>query len=228
MSNLGHACLTSLEAIDGEREVQRFLYLPNGIVFAGGKHLRWISDGYPADRKDGSRCEPCLDMNNAIDPDLRSRPDVRAMEDGTARSEKDFLLDHAADDMSIGADKAVSGDAQPMGRRATQNGVLHDDALAAYLDGAALRDDLCAEHDSRASADGDVPAYDGVRSNEGRGINDGRLAQVFDEHGAMVEQPCFLRCLTFEFTRLLQRAKPAVAIRVQRRVRQRRAASLHR
>src|SRR5688572_17214148 len=190
MGNLGHACLTSLEAIDGEREVQRFLYFPNGIVFAGGKHLRWISDRYPADRNNGSRCEACLEMNNAVDADLRSRPDVRAMEDGTARSEKDFLLDRAADHMSVGADKAIGGDAQPMGGRAAQNRVLHDDALATNLDGAALRDDLCAKHDSRARADSDVPAHGGVRSNEGRGINNGRLAQVFDEHGAMVEKPC--------------------------------------
>src|SRR5262249_26378649 len=63
-----------------------------------------------------------------------------------------------------------------------ENGVLHDDALAANLDGAALCDDLSAEHDSCARPDGDVSADGGVGSDERSGVDDGRLAQVFDEH----------------------------------------------
>jgi len=90
--------------------------------------------------------------------------------------------------MGVGTDKAVGGDAQRVGGRAAQNGVLHDDALAANLDGAALRDDLSAEHDSGARPDGDVSTNDRVWSDERCGVNDGRFAQVFDEHGAMVEQ----------------------------------------
>jgi hypothetical protein len=66
--------------------------------------------------------------------------------------------------------------------RAAQNGVLHHDALAANLDGATLRDDLRAEHDPRARPDGDVSTHHGVGCDEGRGVDDGRLAQVFDQH----------------------------------------------
>ena len=105
-------------------------------MLAGGKHLSWITDGYPANKDDGSRREACLEVHHSIDTHLRTRPDVRALEHGAAGGQEDLLVDCAADNMCVGTDKTVGGDAQAMDGGATENSVLHDDALAADLDGA--------------------------------------------------------------------------------------------
>src|SRR5262245_13075752 len=65
---------------------------------------------------------------------------------------------------------------------ASQNRVLHNDALAANGDGPALSDDLRAEHHATAGADGNVAADEGIRRDPGRGIDSWGDAIVCDEH----------------------------------------------
>src|SRR5262249_21455347 len=66
----------------------------------------------------------------------------RCVKHRSASGNEDLILKSAPDNMSVRADEAVVSNAQRMARRASENGVLHDDALAADTYWSSLGDNL--------------------------------------------------------------------------------------
>ena len=119
-----------------------------------------------------------LEMNHAVDAHFATPAQVRRVEHSSAGGDEYLVLDGAADHMAVGADQAIVADAQGVARAAAQHRVVHDDALAADIDRAALGDQLGAEQDAAAGADADVAAKYGVGRDPGGGIDAWRLAGV--------------------------------------------------
>src|SRR5262245_7423952 len=84
--------------------------------------------------------------------------------------------------MSIRADEAVVGNVQGMARGTSENGALHDDALAADGYRSSLGDNLRPEHDATVRANRDVATYYSIRSDPGGRVYSWRAAIVLDDH----------------------------------------------
>jgi hypothetical protein len=93
--------------------------------------LGWISHRDPTDRYGFSCGEMGLEVHHSVDSHLAALAKTRCVKDCSASGNEDLILKGAANNMSVGANEAVVGNAQRMARGASKNGVLHDDALAA-------------------------------------------------------------------------------------------------
>jgi hypothetical protein len=121
-------------------------------------------------------------VDDAVDAHFAALAEVSGMKDCCTRGNEHIIVHGATHDVSIRADQAVVADAQRMASGTSQNGVRHDDALAADRYRPAFCDDLCAEHHATSRADGNVAADEGIRRDPGRGIDSRGDAIVCDEH----------------------------------------------
>src|SRR5262245_41958404 len=131
MGDLARRCLVALDAIDGEWEVERLLDMPDALMLARRQHLGWISHRDPADRYNFSCGEMGLEVHHSVDAHLAGPAEARCVKHGSASGNEDLILKSASDNMRVRADEAVVSNAQRMARGTSENGVLHDDALAA-------------------------------------------------------------------------------------------------
>src|SRR5262245_12247243 len=131
MSDLARRCLVALEAIDGKWKVERLLDMPDALMLARRQHLGGISYRDPTDRYNFSSGEMGLEVHHSVDAHLAALAEVCCMEDRSASGDEDLILKSAPDNMRVRADEAVVSNIQRMARGTSENGVLHDDALAA-------------------------------------------------------------------------------------------------
>jgi hypothetical protein len=96
--------------------------------------LGWISHRDPTDRYNFSSGEMSLEVHHSVDTHLAALAEMRCVEDRSASGNEDLVLKRAANNMSVGANEAVVSNAQRMARGTSENGILHDDALAADAD----------------------------------------------------------------------------------------------
>src|SRR5215471_14230327 len=123
-----------------------------------------------------------LEVHHSVDAHLAALAKARCVKHRSASGNEDLILKSAPDNMSVRADEAVVSNAQRMARRASENGVLHDDALAADTYWSSLGDNLRSEHDATARANRDVATYHSIRSDPGGRVYSWRGAIVFDDH----------------------------------------------
>src|SRR5262245_2252319 len=131
MRDLAGRCFDALDAIGRQWKVERQLDMPDALMLARRHHLGWISHSDPADRHGLTRGEMGLEVHDSIDAHLAALAEARCVKHRSASGNEDLILKSTPDNMSVRADEAVVRNAQRMARGTSENGVLHDDALAA-------------------------------------------------------------------------------------------------
>src|SRR5579862_9982237 len=89
LGDLDHAGLVALDSVDSKRKIERLLYRPNPIVPIGGKQLRRIADGNPADRHGFALFQPRAEMDHRVDANFTAFADPCAMKDRSASGDED-------------------------------------------------------------------------------------------------------------------------------------------
>src|SRR5262245_52114746 len=110
-------------------------------MFTWREYLRRVAHSYPANRHCFSRSQVALQMHNRINAYFAAFPEMSRVKDGRPSGDEYFVFDRATYYMCIGANEAVVADTQRMPGGTSEDGVLHDDALAADGYGPALSDD---------------------------------------------------------------------------------------
>lgn len=180
--DLLHRSLGAFETIYRERKVEGFLDLPDSFMFIWRQNPGRVAHGYPAYGHRFTCSQHGPKVYNPIDAHFAALPQTSGMKDGRASGDENFVFHRATHHVCVGADQAVVADTQRMPGGTPEDGILHDDALAADVDGPALGDDLCSIHDATARANSDVAADDGIRCDPCSGIHLGRDAVVLYEH----------------------------------------------
>jgi hypothetical protein len=122
-------------------------------------------------------------VNRAIDADFRSTPDVRAMENRSASSNKNLIADLGANHVAVGSYNTVISQYTRVTTCGSDYGIFQHDAVAANTDRAAgLRHKAGAMHDPAAGTDNDIAAHRGIRGNPRIGIDQRRMFRVRNDH----------------------------------------------
>jgi hypothetical protein len=96
-------------------------------------------------------------VDNAVDPDFRSLPQVRAVEHCRSSRDEDFIFNRAPDEVCVGSNQTVAADPSRMTNGASDYGIFHDDATLAHLDSATFCYHCRAVHDAAVGANDHVP-----------------------------------------------------------------------
>jgi hypothetical protein len=116
-------------------------------------------------------------VDRTVDPDLASSAEVRAVENGRAGGDKDFIADFGPDHMAIGPYHTVIPNCARMLGRSPNNCVFQDDAVATNFDrSAGLSNKPCPMHNPTARTYEDIPADGSILCNPSVGINRRRMA----------------------------------------------------
>ena len=157
-----------------------------------------ISDRDPADGHRFARSEMSLQVYDSINAYFATFPEARRMEHSSPCSDEYFVLHSATDDVSIWADEAIISNAQRVTSRTSQDGIRHDDAIAANRYRSTFGDKLGSVHDAAAWAYGDVAADQSIRRDPSRRIDLWRISVVIDQHVTL--PPWIKKHLTSQIT----------------------------
>jgi hypothetical protein len=127
--------------------------------------------GSPADRDPGQRRHHAADVDRATERDAAGPAHLRAVEDPGAGGDEHLVGDPAAGQVRVRAGQHVITHDERVLRGAAQHRVLHDHAVVADLDRAALGGQHRAVHDAAAAADADVAAQHRAGRDVGLGVD---------------------------------------------------------
>ena len=114
-------------------------------------------------------------------------PEARPVEHDGSGGDAGVTLHHAAGQRRVRADEDVVAEPGGVLRHTADDGVLHDHAMGADLDGPALRGDDRAEQHPAVRADRHIAAQHRSRSDVGRVRDLWALEPVAHEHGVAAD-----------------------------------------
>src|SRR5437660_1139040 len=101
------ALLCPLQTEDRLWEVQRLLDCPDPVMIGRWQSLRRVAHRNPTNRHSGIRWYDRLQVNDAVDPHLRSGTDAGSVEDGGPGGEERVVLDSAPGEVRAWSDEDV-------------------------------------------------------------------------------------------------------------------------
>jgi hypothetical protein len=120
-----------------------------------------------------------LEVYNCVNAYFAAFAEVRRMEHSRSRCDEHCVLHGAAYDVSIWPDEAVVSDAQRVTSRTSQDGIFHNDALAANRYRSAFGDYLGSVHNATTRTQHDIAADDSIRGDPRRRVDLWSIAVVF-------------------------------------------------
>src|SRR6218665_3265262 len=153
------------------RDVEVLLHGPDVIVALWRPALRRTADGHPADRHGGALFQHSVDVHHAVDAHFGPLLERRAIEDGRAGGDENFVLQSAACQMCVRAHHHVCPQRAIVRGGTANHRVLHHDGVLADADGAAVghQDDAVADHCAGTYLD--LTAKDCCRGDGGGGMD---------------------------------------------------------